>query len=303
MKIALIGSAPSSVGIAPYGDISWKIWGCSPGAFFRVGRSDEWFEIHRWQPGEIGKPATQVPWFTPEYVTWLYKHPCVWGFDLPKDMPNGKMIPHGDLRAKYGDYFFTSTIAWMFAMAIERIIEDRKTRKEPEPDVIGLWGVDMAANEEYGPQRDALQFFMQAARWIAIETALPPESDLMTPPPLYGLFECTHRGIKLTSRFNELQSRLNDARNRLNMTTREVHFLEGAVDDLNYQQNNWMSEGEPLVMDFGRLFGEKGQSPADKKADAIELSLESPIKIPTERNLKSKVKQSESPTGNSGDSE
>jgi hypothetical protein len=31
-KIALIGSAPSSVGAAPYADRSWTIWGCSPGA-------------------------------------------------------------------------------------------------------------------------------------------------------------------------------------------------------------------------------------------------------------------------------
>ena len=32
LKIALVGTAPSSRMLAPYNDPSWKIWGCSPGA-------------------------------------------------------------------------------------------------------------------------------------------------------------------------------------------------------------------------------------------------------------------------------
>ena len=66
-KIALVGSAPSSVHLAPYHDKSWEIWSCSPGAFgFIEGnklRSDAHFEIHRWEPGQ--------PWFSEGYVDWL----------------------------------------------------------------------------------------------------------------------------------------------------------------------------------------------------------------------------------------
>ena len=76
-KIALIGSAPSSVRLAPYSDQSWAIWGCSPGAFGMVQRADVWWEIHRWEPPAIGKPFDpgNVPWFSPEYAEWLRKFP------------------------------------------------------------------------------------------------------------------------------------------------------------------------------------------------------------------------------------
>ena len=50
-KIALVGSAPSSIRLAPINDPDWQIWGCSPGAYGVVGpRADVWFEMHRWEP-------------------------------------------------------------------------------------------------------------------------------------------------------------------------------------------------------------------------------------------------------------
>ena len=79
MKVALMGSAPSSVQLGPFRDKSykefiggkpnlypqapfldqtWQIWGCSPGAFGIVPRSDRWFELHRWEPGA-------QTWFSP----------------------------------------------------------------------------------------------------------------------------------------------------------------------------------------------------------------------------------------------
>ncbi len=41
-KIALLGSAISSVGLAPFYDKSWEIWGCSP-ANKNLPRVDRWF--------------------------------------------------------------------------------------------------------------------------------------------------------------------------------------------------------------------------------------------------------------------
>ena len=72
MKIALVGSAPSSVRLAPFDDPSWDIWGCSPGAYpvFAQKRVDMFFELHRWEPPVVGRADQQVPWFTPEYVQW-----------------------------------------------------------------------------------------------------------------------------------------------------------------------------------------------------------------------------------------
>ena len=44
-KIAILGSAVSSVGLAPFKDPDWEIWGCSP-ANRDLPRCDVWFELH-----------------------------------------------------------------------------------------------------------------------------------------------------------------------------------------------------------------------------------------------------------------
>src|SRR5713226_4715918 len=46
LKIAMIGTAPSSRMLAPFNDPSWKIWACSPGNMNALPRVDTWFELH-----------------------------------------------------------------------------------------------------------------------------------------------------------------------------------------------------------------------------------------------------------------
>ena len=104
---------------------------------------------------------------------------------------------------------------------------------------IGLWGVDMAANEEYYSQKMGCIWFAQIAQSLGIEVGVPPESDLFTPPPLYGVCETSHSWIKHTARARELQARLNDAEIRANQAKEEVMFLKGAVDDLKWSQTTW----------------------------------------------------------------
>ena len=46
LKVAIVGTAPSSRLLAPFNDPSWQIWVCSPGNMNTVPRVDVWFEIH-----------------------------------------------------------------------------------------------------------------------------------------------------------------------------------------------------------------------------------------------------------------
>lgn len=224
MRIALIGSAPSSVQLAPYSDPSWTIWACSPGAIPHVKKLDAWFEIH-------GFPH---PDFTPDYLAWMQQLTVpVYVIDksLP-DIPQAATLPVEDLLAKYGKYFFTSSLAWMFAMALE----------QPEVTEIGLWGVDMAATEEYASQRPGCHFFITLAQARGIKITTPKESDLLRPPPLYGvtLFE-SHMARKLAVRRKELEAQLATATNTYENAAREIMFFKGAIDDLNYIQSTWVS--------------------------------------------------------------
>lgn len=148
MKIAILGSAPSSLHLAPFGDPSWKIWGCSPGVYAALSRCDAFFELHRWEPGLVGKPHTQKQWFSPEYVAWMGQRDpqeCpVWMYQPVPEIPASRALPIDDIKAKYGTYFLTSSISIMLACAIEDILEAREMGDHSEHS-IGLFGVDMAA--------------------------------------------------------------------------------------------------------------------------------------------------------------
>jgi len=265
-KIAILGSAPSSVNLAPYSDPSWQIFGCSPGVYAVAPRVDAWFELHRWEPGVIGKAATQVPWFSPEYVAWMSKQPNVWMYDAVPEIPGSKRLPVDDLTAKYGTYFFTSSIAFMLACAIEDILEDRAITGDMGQ--ISLYGVDMAANEEYGYQRAGCQHFILLAIDLGIEVYVPPESDLLRPMPLYGISESSHWMIKNTARRKELEGRLAQANNQLEQAKHSIAFLQGALDDMKYQMDTWSEDRQGRGTSAGIL----AQSPLLQSEVARRIS-------------------------------
>lgn len=229
LHVALIGSAPSSVRLAPYGNPEWQIWACSPGAWGALStlgidpiqRVAVWFELHRYEPGQ--------PWFSADYCAFLAKHPRVVMAEKRAEIPGSFPCPVEELVAEFGPYFFTSSLAYMFAMAIKAGAKK-----------IGLWGVDMAATEEYGYQRAGCQFFGMLAKAMGIEVGVAPESDLFRPPPLYGVSEIDHARIKFMARRRELEERKNRAQLQIQTATAEMQCMHGALDDLTYVENTWV---------------------------------------------------------------
>ena len=271
MKIAILGSAPSSLHLAPFGDPSFSIWGCSPGVYYQVPRCDAWFELHRWEPPVIGKPHLQKQWFSPEYVAWMsMREPgaCpVWMYEAVPEIPASKALPVDDLTLKYGTFFFTSSIAWMIACAIEDILEERAKVEAGlhittgAQDEIALFGIDMAANEEYGYQRAGCQHFLLLAGDLGIKIVVPPEADLLRPMPLYGICESSHWMIKNTVRKGELEARVAQSTAQLESAKHNLAFMQGALDDLNYQMLTW---GEDRA-GMGVSFDITAKSPAVRK--------------------------------------
>ena len=258
MKIAILGSAPSSLRLAPFGDPGWKIWGCSPGVYSQCPRVNAWFELHRWEPGVIGVAASQKQWFSPEYVAWMAMRGAqgcpVWMFDAVPEIPGSRRLPIEELQERYGTFFFTSSIAWMLACAIEDILEERAAInagaaaaqasghcafEAAPPDAIALYGIDMAATEEYGYQRAGCQHFLLLAADLGIKIVVPPESDLLRPMPLYGICESSHYWIKMTERKREIQARINNANAQLQGINNELHFCRGVMEDIDYQMQTW----------------------------------------------------------------
>ena len=223
MKIALLGAAPSSRLIAPFHDPEWEIWACSP-PNYDLPRVDAWFEIHNLDR-KFANPSNKP------YFDVLAKHQRVYIAKEDERLPNAILYPKDEMVAKYGRYFFTSSLAWMAALAIEM-----------KPEKIGLWGVDMSAAEEYGYQRAGMHFFIREAERAGIKIYAPPQSDILQPIPLYGFKEQWASWQKSKTRRKELEERLNGIRSIMQQKHDEELILRGAIDDMNYQDNTWLHE-------------------------------------------------------------
>lgn len=222
LKIAIVGTAPSSRSLAPVNDPSWTIWGCSAGNQGMLSRVDAWFEIHSnllWPEHEhFGKP----------YIDWLKQQA------FPIYMQDNSIIdraipyPRDEIIAEFGRYFFTSSFAWMMAFAIKQGAKE-----------IGLWGVDMASRDEYILQRAGGHFFIQEATRRGIIVHIPKESDLAQPPALYGFDDSTNFMRKLCAREKELKDRVGPMKQQREQLTQNITYLEGALEDIDYVKSIW----------------------------------------------------------------
>jgi hypothetical protein len=221
-NVCLLGSAPASLRLAPFGNANWAMIGCSPGVYGVAPRNEAWVELHRYEPGQ--------PWFSPEYCQFLINYPGpVWMAEKRPEIKNSVELPLEMLIQKYSPYFFSSSLAYMMAMAIEAQFKK-----------IALFGVDMAAATEYKDQRLGCQYFAIIARAHGIEVGVPPESDLFRPAPLYGVSETSHARIKFLARRRELESRLAECLQGQAQAKDTSLFLRGALEDLEWAEMDWL---------------------------------------------------------------
>ena len=224
-QVVLLGTAPASMALAPIHNPDWDVWSCSPGTYpfvqTAMKETDRHFELHRYEPNQ--------EWFSGGYIEFLkaYKGSVIMSEGV-QEIPNCVILDWPGYVSKYGPYFFTSSLAWMMAMAIEE-----------KYDRIALYGVDMAATTEYENQRMGCQYFAQLAAAKGIEVGVPPESDLFRPAPLYGVCETSHVWIKQRARNIEMKQRLDAAQQTIKEKTTEMHFLQGALDDQDWQLHSW----------------------------------------------------------------
>jgi hypothetical protein len=217
LKVALIGTAPSSRLLAPFKDHSWKIWACSPGNMVGLERIDAWFEIHAnmmWpENAHYGAP----------YLEWLNKQTFPIYMQSQEFVPNAIPFPMKEAVKEFGPYFFTSSFSWMMAFAMMQGAKE-----------IALYGIDMASRDEYILQRPGAYYFFTEAQKRGVKITAPYESDIMQPPALYGYSEVTMLGRKLLARKKEIQDRIMSLRQQRDSTAQQVTYLEGALEDNDY---------------------------------------------------------------------
>ena len=222
LKVALIGTAPSSRMLAPYADPSWTIWACSPGNMGALPRVDAWFEIHGsllWQENKhYGEP----------YIKYLSELKCPVYMQDKRYCANAIPLPKDELVKEFGPYYFTSSFSWMMAMAMHQGASE-----------MALFGIDMASRDEYILQRPGAYHFFNEARKRGIKVSAPYESDIMQPPGLYGYSEVTPFGRKLITRTQELKERVQGLKQQRDALNNNITYLEGALEDIDYVTSIW----------------------------------------------------------------
>jgi len=253
LKVALIGTAPSSRMLAPYNDPSWQIWGCSPGNMNSLPRVDLWFELHSnllWPEHEsYGKP----------YIEWLKQQAFPIYMQDQSLVPQAMTFPKNEMVEQFGDDFFTSSFAWMMALAISMGAAE-----------IALYGIDMASRDEYIRQRPGFYYFRQMARQRGVKVSAPHESDIMQSPPLYAYVDSTPFGRKILARRQEVTGRIGGMEQQYAQLGNSIHYLKGAQEDLDYFESIWSG----VCNDMGRIEYQKQQVEAENavlKAKIAEL--------------------------------
>lgn len=243
LKIAIVGSAPTSRMLAPYGDKSWHIWATSGANVGVLPRVDIWFEMHAIS---VMMSETMRPTTLPLYK-WLREQSdagifnvCMLEFNeyVPKAMP----FPRDEMIEKFGRNWWHSSIAYMMAMAIARGATE-----------IGLFGVDMAGDQErYTAQRASCIHFIELAQQNGIKVHAPDESCIMAASPMYGYWEGEPFGRRLTVMTEMVQAQLNQAAQAEQAARDQKNYFAGGLEQLRYFTTTW-TDGSGLELNLGNL--------------------------------------------------
>lgn len=242
LKVALIGTAPSSRMLAPYNDPSWQIWACSPGNQNTLPRVDIWFELHSnllWPEHEAyGRP----------YLEWLKIQPFPVFMQDQSQVARATTFPKNEMVAMFGDSFFTSSFTWMMALAMAKGASE-----------IALYGIDMASRDEFIRQRPGFFFFKYLAEQRGIKVSAPHESDIMQSAPLYAYVDSTPFGRKIMARRQEVSGRVTGMTQQRDQLNNSIGYLQGAMEDLDYFESIWGG----VSNDLGKLQFENAQLKAE----------------------------------------
>jgi hypothetical protein len=179
-KLAIMGLGESKIEY-PANDPSWDFWGLNN--LYKVMpqiRWDRYFEIHRFSIRHdnvlLRKGESEFRGMTiDEYLRDLNNLNVIvyMNEECQTLLSNSMPLPKRSLVDKYGRYF-TSTHAWMLAMAIER-----------EYSTIGLFGVDMS-DPDHIDKRTCFEHYLGIAKAKGIDIVIPASCPLLKSSTLYG---------------------------------------------------------------------------------------------------------------------
>lgn len=218
-KIAVVGTAESQVA-APYKDLEWEIWGLQVGLSYQTFvRYSRLYEMHirdYWQDSVVLERMKKVP----EGVD-------IWMQDVYPEIPNSKRYPIEEVMKGYHPNF-TSSIAFMLAHAAY------EQREYKNIGLLQLYGVHMMADEEYGHQRAACEYWLGILEALGTEVFVAGTGSVLKCTFSYGYDKEWKMLSDLTTRKQQLNVGLNELNNKLEEIKSHVHQQEGAIKDVDW---------------------------------------------------------------------
>ncbi len=218
-KIAIVGTASKSLREVPYEHEvqrggNWEIWALSERPD-TVELFSRWYEFHNIERKK-GKSAAYF-----EHMKALGSK--MWIGEAHPELPEANVFPRQEVQAVFGSYF-TNTISWLIAHAF---IEGATT--------IGIWGVDMAQDTEYGRQRPSCEYFIGRCEAAGIQVIIPAESDLLKSRRLYGFDDVGDRMSRAyAQRKADLEKRKAIAQQQHEAQMAQVQQLMGASQEVSF---------------------------------------------------------------------
>lgn len=167
-KVAILGCA-DSWSFAPFDDLSVEIWTFNHLMFERTPRFNRYFDLH----------IPHKNWFNsfPEYTEFLKENQKkLYIMGEHPDFPNANIIDWEKMLKKFRHSYFTSSIAWLIAIAIYEKYNE-----------ISLYGVDLIRSDEYAEQKPCIEYWIGYAEGKGIKVNIQDSSNLMRPKELYGI--------------------------------------------------------------------------------------------------------------------
>jgi hypothetical protein len=196
-----------------------------------------WFELHDRET--IGATKAETNAIRPGHVDDAAKHYAwlqsqlrdperpIYMLEKHEDIPASVAYPLDEMARRFGRYF-TSSIGYMLALAIT---EGRDERFQPVGDShfdwIGVYGIDLASDTEYGDQRPNAEYFIGFARGLGIDVHLPEASALLKADHLYGYERSpSHSGLLSEAWIRQQIRAMKDEHGKAMAT---VNTVEGAM--------------------------------------------------------------------------
>lgn len=233
-KIAIVGYTTTR-NDAPFDDPEWEVWGMNnlhsqPG--IDITKFDRWYDLH---PVDVINQD-------PGHVEWLKKGMLPTYVWLPhEEWPSSIEYPRLEIEAQFGRYM-TNSVSWMVAHAIEEL----RSRTDVASDCsIGVWGVDMATDSEYGSQRPSCEWMIGVAQGMGIKVVIPDQSDLLKTSTPYGVdnsplrAKLTHRDAEMKQNLANLRQQEAQINEQLSQTQAHINQMIGAIESNLYILNVW----------------------------------------------------------------